>query len=284
VRNRLAVPPEIIERVDALELPFNKHGLGPFGTNKRDLRRFLRMGAWLYRNYFEMQVFGAEHVPPRGRAMLVGNHSGGVALDGALIWTSTMLDLAPPRLCHGMAEKFLNEVPFLSKWTSGAGQLTGLPEHAIRLLEADRLLMVFPEGARGTAKLFKERHSLVRFGTGFMRLAMQTSSPIVPVAFVGGGEAIPTIHNSRLLGRLTGAPYVPITPWIVALPRPTACQIYYGAPMVFEGTGKESDAEIEANVEAVKGRIAALLEQGVERRKSRRLDDPVQWPGEEAGS
>jgi len=284
VRNRLTIPREIVERVDAIELPFNKHGLDPFGTNKRDLRRGLRLGTWLYRNYFDMRVYGAEHVPPRGRAMLVGNHSGGVALDGALIWTSTMLELSPPRLCHGMAEKFLNEVPFLSKWTNGAGQLTGLPEHAIQLLEADRLLMVFPEGARGTAKLYKDRHSLVRFGTGFMRLAMQTKAPIVPVAFVGGGEAIPTIHNSRLLGRLTGAPYVPITPWLLAVPRPTACQIYFGAPMWFEGTGSESDADIEANVQQVKGRIAELLAEGVDRRKTRRLDEPVRWPGEAVDS
>ena len=58
----------------------------------------------------------------------------------------------------------------------------GLPEHAVRLLEDDRLLLVFPEGARGTAKLFKDRNSLVRFGTGFMRLALQTGTPIVPTA------------------------------------------------------------------------------------------------------
>lgn len=274
-----SVPKELRDRVDALELPFNKHGLDPYGTSKDDLKRWLRPAAWMYRKYFQMSVFGAEHVPKQGRAMLVCNHSGGVALDGMLIWTSTLLEFDTPRLAHGMAEKFLNMVPFSATWTNRCGQLTGLPEHAIRLLNDDRLLMVFPEGARGTAKLYRERYSLVRFGSGFMRLAMQTNTPIVPMAFLGGGEAIPTIHNSRMLGKLTGAPYVPFTPWVVALPRPAACQIYFGKPMEFEGTGTEADEEIFANVDRVKGRIRDLLDVGIERRKRNQLDQPVQWPG-----
>jgi 1-acyl-sn-glycerol-3-phosphate acyltransferase len=84
----------------------------------------------------------------------------------------------------------------------------------------DRLLMVFPEGARGTAKLFKDRYSLVDFGTGFVRLALKTKSPIVPLGFVGGGDAVPTVLNSRTLGKLLGVPYVPITPYGLAAPLP----------------------------------------------------------------
>ncbi len=275
------IPPDIDARIEALELPFNRHGLDPYGTSKSELKRWLRPASWLYRKYMTMTVHGADNVPRTGRAMLVGNHSGGVALDGALIWTSLLLELNPPRLAHGMAEKFLNVAPFASLWTNRTGQLVGLPEHAIRLLEDDRLLLVFPEGARGTAKLYKDRYSLVRFGTGFMRLAMQTNTPIVPIGFLGGGEAIPTIHNSKLLGRMTGAPYVPFTPWLVALPRPAACQIYFGKPMEFEGSGNEADDVILENVDCVKQRIRALLDQGIERRRGRHRNAPVVWPGAE---
>jgi 1-acyl-sn-glycerol-3-phosphate acyltransferase len=276
------IPPDIDARVEALEIPFNRHGLDRYGTSKTELKRWLRPASWLYRKYMDMSVFGTENVPASGRAMLVGNHSGGVALDGALIWTALMLELNPPRLAHGMAEKFLNVTPFTSQWTNRTGQLTGLPEHAIRLLEDDRLLMVFPEGARGTAKLYRERYSLVRFGTGFMRLAMQTNTPIVPVAFLGGGEAIPTIHNSKLLGRLTGAPYVPFTPWVLALPRPASCQIYFGPAMEFEGSGNEADEVIQDHVDQVKQAIRGMLDHGIERRRGRHRNAPVQWPGEEA--
>jgi 1-acyl-sn-glycerol-3-phosphate acyltransferase len=83
--------------------------------------------------------------------MLVGNHSGGVAIDGMMVIASQFFEMEPPRLAQGMAEKFLNQMPFASQITSRLGHLTGLPEHAERLLADERMLMVFPEGARGTA-------------------------------------------------------------------------------------------------------------------------------------
>ena len=134
--------------------------------------------------------------------------------------------------------------------------------------------MVFPEGARGTAKLYPERNSLVKFGTGFVRLAMQTQSPIVPFAFIGGGDAVPTIMNSQILGRLVGAPYVPITPYLVALPLPVSLQLYYGEPICLDGDGNEEDDVIQAHVDHIKGEIAALIERGVERRRSGEFDPP----------
>ncbi len=122
--------------------------------------------------------------------------------------------------------------------------------------------MVFPEGARGTAKLYKERHSLVGFGTGFVRLAMATRTPIVPFAFIGGGEAIPTVMNSYALGKLMGAPYVPITPYLFAVPLPVRLEVHYGEPLVFTGSGDEDDEVINGHVENVKARIAELIEIG----------------------
>jgi 1-acyl-sn-glycerol-3-phosphate acyltransferase len=253
--------PEVEARVARLELPFNRHGLDPYGISRRELVHFLTFLTRLYR-YFNVRVSGIEHVPSRGRAMLVGNHSGGVALDGAMVIASMLLEMEPPRLAQGMAEKFLNRVPFASEWTSRTGQLTGLPENAERLLNDDRLLMVFPEGARGTAKLYWQRHSLVHFGSGFVRLALATRTPIVPFAFLGGGEAIPTVANLYRLGRLFGAPYIPVTPWIVPVPRRVPLNIYYSEPMVFTGPGGEEDAVVEGYVEQVKARIASLIEQG----------------------
>lgn len=246
--------------VDRLELPFNSLGVDPYGVSKKHLTIFFGLLGFLYRRYFRVKAVGLEHVPPRGRAMLVGNHSGGYAIDGAMVLTSMLLEKDPPRLAQGMVEKFMNQIPLSSTWTSRTGQLTGLPEHAERLLLDDRLLMVFPEGAKGTAKLFKDRHSLVDFGTGFVRLALKTKTPIVPLGFVGGGEAVPTIMNSRTLGKLLGVPYVPITPYGIAAPLPAKLVVHYGKPMVFEGTGGEEDSVIKGYVDQVKAQIAALIE------------------------
>jgi 1-acyl-sn-glycerol-3-phosphate acyltransferase len=257
------------ELVNRLELPFNSLGIDPYGISKKHLVKGFGVLGWLYRRYFRVHAVGAEHVPARGRAMLVGNHSGGYALDGAMVLASMMLELEPPRLAQGMAEKFINQLPVGSLWSSRTGQFTGLPEHAERLLEDDRLLMVFPEGARGTAKLYKERYSLVDFGTGFMRLALKTKTPIVPLGFIGGGDAVPTVMNSYALGKLLGVPYVPVTPYGLALPLPAPCQVHYGAPLRFSGDGNEDDTVIKGFVEQVKQRISELMDDARAARRAR---------------
>lgn len=258
------------ERVARIELPWNRHGYDPYGISRRHLAVMYRLLGLLYHRYFDVHVHGIEHVPARGGAMLVGNHSGGVALDGAMVIASTFFELEPPRLAQGMAEKFINLMPFAGQWSYRTGNFTGLPEHATKLLQDGRLLMVFPEGARGTAKLYPERYSLVEFGTGFVRLALQTGVPVVPFAFCGGGEAIPTVYNAVTLGKLLGAPYVPFTPYLFPIPLPVRLDLVYGEPMRFEGTGSEDDEVVQGYVEQVKARIAAMLDEGRELRKEGR--------------
>lgn len=256
--------------VDKLQLPFNALGVDPYGISRPALVRGLAALRFLYEHYFDVRCTGAEHIPAAGRAMLVGNHSGGYAIDGAMVLVSTLLEQDPPRLAQGMAEKFLTRFPFFNQWTARTGQFTGLPENAERLLEDDRLLMVFPEGARGTAKLFPQRNALVDFGTGFMRLALKTRSPIVPFGFLGGGEAIPTVMNLYRVGRLLGVPYVPLTPYVLPLPLPVRLDLVYGAPLRFEGTGTEDDETVLGYVEQVKVRIRALMDEGLAAREQGR--------------
>jgi 1-acyl-sn-glycerol-3-phosphate acyltransferase len=251
--------PEVEARVDRMEISFNRHGFDPYGVSRKDLVRWISLLSWLYKNYFQVTVDGIEHVPKRGRTMLIGNHSGGVALDAAMVLCSMVHQMEPPRLAHAMAEKFLNYIPFVAEWSSRCGQLTGLPEQAERLLRDDRLLLVFPEGARGTEKLYWERNSLVDFGTGFVRLALATNTPIVPFAFIGGGDAIPTVMNLYKLGKLLGAPYIPLTPWILPIPRRVKLRIVYSEPILFPGSASDEDSVIEGYVETVKQRIAALI-------------------------
>lgn len=256
----MSLADEVAARVEALELPFGPSGFDPWGISKPHLKRFFTAFAALYRYYFRVRAFGIENVPARGRALLVGNHAGGIAVDGAMVLTSMLLECHPPRLAHGMAERFINTTPLLSAWAARGGQLTGLPEHAERLLRDERLLMVFPEGARGVGKLYHERYDLFDFGLGFMRLALKTQAPVVPFAFLGAGAAIPTFHNSRFLGKLVGAPFVPLTAWGLPLPLPVPLEVHYLPPMHFQGTGDEEDAVVARHVEAVKAAIRTALD------------------------
>lgn len=259
---------DVRNRVERLELPFNTLGVDPYGVSKRHLRLSMTALAAMYRWYFSVQTRGIGNVPARGRAMLVGNHSGGIAIDGAMVIASCLLDMDPPRLAQGMVEKFLARFPFASLWMSRTGQFVGLPEHAERLLKEDRLIMVFPEGARGTAKLYKERNSLVDFGSGFVRLALRTKTPIVPFAVLGGGEAFPTVFNAVKLGRMLGVPYVPVVAYGLPVPFPAKVEIEYGEPLHFTGTGNEDDEIVFGYVDRVKEIIGNMLVAGAQRRRS----------------
>lgn len=252
---------QIRERVERLEIPFNSAGIDPYGISKEHLRRAADLFTLAYRRYFRVECHGIEHVPTKGRCMLVGNHSGGVAVDASMLAAACFWELEPPRLAHGMVDRFLHRLPFISEWASRIGQFAGLPEHARRLLLDERLLMVFPEGTRGTAKLYKDRHSLVRFGTGFLRLAMETRSPIVPTAILGGGEAVPTIMNLYKVGKLFGTPYIPVTPYLFAAPLPAKIVIRFSEAMYFTGDGDDTEANMLVRVEQVRERIAALIEE-----------------------
>lgn len=261
--------PQIARNVDRLPIPFDEYGFDPFGVSKKHLVRVYSPFAQMYRHYLRVSAFGMENIPARGRALLIGNHSGGIGADAAMVMTSLLMNDEAPRLAHGMAEYLFNKFPFTSTLTARVGHLTGLPEHGVRLLEADRVVVAFPEGARGTGKLYKDAYKLVRFGSGFMRLALRTQTPIIPFAFIGGEEAFPTLFHIKWLAKLIGAPYVPVAPQLVLWPLPVSCQIYYGEPMSFAGDGSEPDHVVHAYVDQVRERIALLIEHGLKARPSR---------------
>jgi 1-acyl-sn-glycerol-3-phosphate acyltransferase len=267
---------EITDRVARLELSFNAHGFDRFGVSRESLAFGFRWMGWLYRHYFSVSCHGIEHIPPRGRVILVGNHSGGYAIDAGMVIAACFFELEPPRLAHGMADRFINRLPFLSRLANRTGQITGLPQHARQLLADERVLLVFPEGARGTSKLFWNRYTLGPFGTGFLRLAKSTGTPIVPFAYLGGGEAVPTVANLPFLGKLLGVPYIPLTPYVLPLPLPVHSELRFGPPLHFQGTGDESQQLIAQEVDVVKDAIAGLIEVG---RRSRRAG-PRALPGD----
>jgi 1-acyl-sn-glycerol-3-phosphate acyltransferase len=260
------VPAALAERVDRATHGINSYGYDKWGFSPTAAKRSLLITELLYRRYFRVQVHGIERVPP-GRGLLIGNHSAQLAYDGMMIETAMLLDAEPPRAVRAMIEKFFQLLPLVNVLLARNGQLTGLPENCERLLREDELILVFPEGARGGGKVWKDRYKLFDFGTGFMRLALKTGSPITPFAFIGGEEACAALIDIKPLARLFGFPYFPLTPTLLPLPLPARCSIYFDEPLRFEGTGDEEDAEIIAKVNVVKARVAALIQRGLAERK-----------------
>jgi 1-acyl-sn-glycerol-3-phosphate acyltransferase len=258
---------EIADRVRKVPTHVNEFGFDDYGMEIAAVRRSVLPAALLYRYYFRAETFGIGRIPP-GRVLLISNHAGQLPFDAMMLGVATLLEAEPPRIARGMGEFWIPQLPFVNWLASRSGALVGTPENCTQLLEAGECVMVFPEGVRGMNKTFDQRYRLQRFGTGFMRLALETHSPIVPVGIVGSEEQQPGLWNLARLGRVLGMPAFPITPTFPLLgplglfPLPVRYRIHFGEPMVFEGDSADEDAVIEAKVEEVRAAISGLLERG----------------------
>jgi 1-acyl-sn-glycerol-3-phosphate acyltransferase len=255
----------IDHRMARLPTRLNEYGYDPFGFDPEYARQMVLAWALVYRWWLRVETRGIENVPA-GRVLLVANHAGNTfAWDGAMLGMAMLLEAEPPRMLRGMGEYYLPTIPFFSTLMHRTGSVVGTPENCAQLLEHDEAVMVFPEGARGFVKPFAERYRLRRFGLGFLRLALETDTPIVPVGIAGGEEQSPAFANVPALGRLVGAPAFPITPtfpWlglVGMLPLPVKFRIHFGAPLRFDGDASEEDAAIEERVALVKARIGELI-------------------------
>ena len=170
--------------------------------------------SFLYHYWFRCEVEGIENVPATGGALLVANHAGALPPDASMIAKAIQEEHARPRPLHLTVEHFFKGYPFFSMFVAKIGGVPAHPANVQRLLhDEQQLVLVFPEGAKATAKLYKDRYKVRRFGRGgFVAAAVKAGVPIVPVAVVGAEEAMPAFAQLGLLKRLTGLIYFPVTP------------------------------------------------------------------------
>jgi 1-acyl-sn-glycerol-3-phosphate acyltransferase len=245
----------------------NEYGYDAYGMNPVWMRRVLLPLALLYRYYFRVEVSGIDRLP-EGRVFVIANHAGQLPFDAAMLGLALLMEARPPRIARSMGEYWIPQLPWVSILAARTGTLVGTPQNCIHMLKNGECVVAFPEGVRGMNKLFSQRYQLQRFGTGFMRLALETDTPIVPVAIIGSEEQQPSFANLEGLAHMFGAPALPITatfPWLGPLgllPLPVKYRIYFGEPQRFEGEAADEDAVIDAKVEQVKAKIAGLLARG----------------------
>jgi 1-acyl-sn-glycerol-3-phosphate acyltransferase len=169
---------------------------------------------FLYHYWFRCKVEGIENVPADGGALLVSNHAGALPPDAAMILKAVKEEHPRPRPVHLTVEHFFKGNPLFSMLVPKLGGVPAHPANVQRLLYDERqLVLVFPEGRKGTEKLYKDRYRLRRFGRGgFVEAAMRARVPVVPIAVVGAEEAMPVFAQIGLMQRLTGLLYFPVTP------------------------------------------------------------------------
>ena len=258
------------QRAQHIRDHYASRGDDPFGLDPEFTRYGAMLTAFMHRRYFRTEVYGIEHVPP-GRALLIANHSGQIPIDGLILALTLFFDANPPRLIRAMVEKWMQTLPFVAPLIARLGQVVGLPDNCQRLLEREELILAFPEGVRGIVKPYTRRYQLEDFGQGFMRLALATRSPVVPVAVIGAEEQYISVGNLEWAARAIGLPALPLVPQLVLpgglLPLPTKYRLHFGEPLHFDADPGDERAVGEC-VWLVRQTIQRLIVHGLERRRS----------------
>jgi 1-acyl-sn-glycerol-3-phosphate acyltransferase len=260
---------EELEAIRALPTRQNEYGYDPFGFNREEAKLAILVVKWFYRHYFRCTVHGIDQAPP-GRVMLVANHSGQLPFDGMNIAAAMLLDARPARMVRSMIERFVPTLPYASYLFPRWGQIVGDPDNCIRLLEDEEAILVFPEGSKGISKPFTQRYQLQPFGLGFLRLALATNTPIVPIAVIGAEEQAPAF-NLRPLARLLGTPAFPVMPFppfFPILPLPSRYAIYFGEPRLFNAHPDDDDEVIEPLVKSIRLTVESMIHVGLKNRTS----------------
>lgn len=264
---------ELNERINRIPAELNDYGYDPWGYNPEVLKAGMLAPAFLHRYYFRTIIEGLENLPG-GRMLLIGNHAGQVAFDGMVVAATLILDAEPPRLARGMGEYWLGTLPWINVFLDRMGSSVGTPRTCADMLRNEECVLAFPEGVRGMNKVYAEAYQLQEFGSGFMRLALETGSPIVPFAVVGSEEQAPGIANLKKVGSMFGMPAFPITltwPWLGPLgmiPLPVRYYLEFGQPMFFEGDPNDEDDVIEEKVREVRSTVQEMLRRGLAKRRS----------------
>ena len=225
-----------------------------------------------YRYWFRVELQDVENVPGEGGALLVANHSGALPPDAPMIMHGIRTEHPRPRPVYMLGEHWFKGYPGVAMLANKIGLVAAHPANAQRLLgDEGRLALVFPEGQKGSRKLYWQRYKLRRFGRGgFVRTAMRAGVPIVPVAVVGAEEAMPIFAHVPLLQRLTGLIYFPVNH---AFPHfglaaglmylPAKFKIRFLEPVDLSRYAPE-DAEDVALVQSISERIRGTIQREVD--------------------
>ena len=277
---------ETKERIESAPINLNSTGFDPWGLDPETVKTMVGLTKWLYTDYFRVETTGIENVPS-GRCLVIANHGGQLPVDGMVISMALLLEADPPRVVRGMVERWVPTLPFVSTLFNRMGQLVGDPKNCRELLMKDECVMVFPEGVGGSGKLISDRYQLQRFGSGFLRLALQTNTPIVPVSVIGSEETYPALFNLKPLAKLIKAPYFPVTPTFPALgalgaiPLPCKVTLRFSPPMNFEGDPDMSESEAQVLVQKVKDQIQDEINIGLKIRGEKYFTGSAVDPGNE---
>jgi len=272
---RFASPRALIDLVNLFLHRNRSLELDDFGADEVAARTWDPLFDFLYSIWWRVTLTGVENIPNTGRVLLVCNHSGVLPWDGAMVKRGIALEHPAHRQARMLILDMFTTLPFLQPALRHLGEVRACPENGERLLAREEVVGVFPEGVKGVGKYYRDRYRLARFGRGgFVRLALRTQSPIVPISIVGAEEIHPTIARMDFIGRPLGLPYFPVTPTFPALgllgvlPLPSKWWIDIGRPIEAKYAAEMAARPMIVN--EVTDLVRSTLQQMIDSRLGRR--------------
>jgi 1-acyl-sn-glycerol-3-phosphate acyltransferase len=272
--------PDLRSLQGLLPSPDPNRQVDDWGRSERVYRMLEPILNFYYRYWFRVEIEGIEHVPSSGGALLASNHSGALPPDGPMIVHAIRTEHPSARPVYMLGEHWFKGYPGVGMLANKIGLVAAHPANAHRLLDDEgRLVLVFPEGQKGTRKLYWQRYKLRRFGRGgFVRTAIRAGVPIVPIAVMGAEEAMPIFAHVRLLERLTGLIYFPINHAFPhfglaagAMYLPAKFRIRFLEPVHFEQYGRDAAddvAFVQQAADDIRDRVQSALNEMLRQRKS----------------
>ena len=214
-----------------------------------------------------IEVHGLERLP-EGGALLVGNHAFG--WDPVFLLAEVWRRQRRPVWVLG--EHLWWRFPFLRRLAAAVGTVDGTQENAERLLSGGALVLVLPGGLREAVKPRELRYRLLwghRYG--FVRAALRTGVPIVPIASIGTDELFDFVGDAYRRGeRWLGSRRIPIprpVGWL-PIPRRTQVRIIVGAPIASSASPEQSADQ--RTLERVRHEVAGALHELIDVELARR--------------
>lgn len=240
-------------------------GEDPWGLNLKKARKTLEFVWPLYKNYFQVRVFGKENVQDEPY-MVTSNHSGQIAIDGMLISAAFVAEISPPRVLRSMVERFFTALPWVGTLAAEGGAVLGDRQNCLNLLSRGQSVLVFPEGVRGVSKSTFDFYKLQRFTRGFFRMSLTSGTKILPIAVIGAEEIFPWVYQAKGVAKFLGLPALPLSPLYFPLPSPI--DIIIGEPYEMPDLSPEApDKEIDIHINNIRTQIRHMTNEGLKKRR-----------------
>jgi 1-acyl-sn-glycerol-3-phosphate acyltransferase len=234
--------------------------------------------------WFRMEIEGWERLP-EPPALLVGIHSGAPFVwDAWTVGVQWWRRFGDSRVLHGTAHDALMALPAVGGYFRRMGVLPAAPDSIASALAAGHDVALWPGGERDSLRPWTKRDEAILAGrTGFVRLAIRSCVPIVPIATVGGPDSMPVLATGRRLARLLALDRVarlkmfPIAlqaPWGISpallpeLPLPTKIRTAFQEPIELSCDADQADDE--AYVQSKYNEVRTSIQDGMDALARRR--------------